>query len=54
MCNLLSHQRMPHRRPLFDIALGALPGQCPHPGDVARTFGDTDRSAGIEEIEHMG
>jgi hypothetical protein len=45
---------MSHRRSLVDITLGTLPGQCPHPRDVTRPFGDTDRSSGIEEIEHMG
>jgi hypothetical protein len=45
---------MAHRGSFLDIALGTLPGQRPHSGDVAGPFSDTDRSAGIEKIEQMG
>jgi hypothetical protein len=44
---------MPHRRPLFDIAFGTLTRERTNSGDVARALRDTDRTAGIEQVEEV-
>jgi len=44
---------MPHRRPLFDVALGTLTGKGADPGDISGALCHADRPTGIEQIEEV-
>jgi len=46
-------QRMPHRRPLFDVAFGTLTGKGTDPGNISRALRHTHRPAGIEQVEEV-